>query len=239
MNFQFKKSFRLSPLTPWEKLKKNYYSERLKDLFVYLAVFGVSVFDESTIPLNGIKDIVYDYYDSYEEDLYSEDFYGDYDETFSPPPEQEVPDVASSNPFGVDINFEDYALSDIRNIEYEYDYDDDYEDNVEYNEVDVEPLSQPDPDLKIKLEETSPPVIHYKYKLFSPGKEYVRLTPTQLKYMGMMGVQKPARPASHQSHQRRPTTTSPLELLVSSVQNKLDFLLGLLTTKMKLPKIVG
>ena len=42
----------------------------------------MSAFDESKIPLSGIKDIVYDY-DSYEEDLYSEDFYGDYDETFT------------------------------------------------------------------------------------------------------------------------------------------------------------
>ena len=68
-------------------------------------------------------------------DLYTEDFYGDYDETFVPPPKVELPDDPSSNPFGVDINFEDYELSDIRNVEYEYDYGD-Y--NEEYNEIDTE-----------------------------------------------------------------------------------------------------
>merc|ERR1712226_983705 len=122
------------------------------------AIFGNSDFDESRIPLNGIKDIVYDYdydsYDSYEEDLYSEDFYGDYDQTFTPPPKSKLPVVASSNPFGVpDLNFDEYALSDIRNIEYDYDYDD------EYNEVDVVTVTPTDPDTKTKLEEMNPPVI--------------------------------------------------------------------------------
>ena len=146
--------------------------------------------------------------------------------TFIPPPKTEPPDVASSNPFGVDINFDDYALSDIRNIEYEYDDED--------NDVDVVMVSPEVPDTKIKLEETKPPVLHYKYKLFSPVKEYVRFTPTQLKYMG---IQKQPRPPSR--HRRPKKVPSPLDLLVSSVQNKLNFLVGALTRKMKLPKIVG
>ena len=186
----------------------------------------MSAFDESKIPLSGIKDIVYDY-DSYEEDLYSEDFYGDYDETFTPPAKSDPPDAASSNPFGVDINFDDYALSDIRNIEYDYDYDD------EYNEIDVTPPA--DQDIKTNSEERIPPFIHYKYKLLSPGKEYVRFTATQLKYMG---IQKQPRTPSRPP--RRPEKApSPLHLLVSSLQNKLNFLVGVITRKVKLPKIVG
>ena len=91
-----------------------------------------------------------------------------------------------------------------------------------------------DQDIKTNLEETIPPVIHYKYKLVSPGKEYVRFTATQLNYMG---IQKQPRTPSRQ---RRPKKApGPLEVLVSSLQNKLNFLLGVLTKKVKLPKILG
>ena len=70
--------------------------------------------------------------DEKEEDLYSEDFYGDYDDTFVPPPVVALKET--SNPFGIDINFDDYKLSDIRNVEYEYDYED-YEEEIEENEI--------------------------------------------------------------------------------------------------------
>ena len=85
----------------------------------------------------------YDYYDvdnsldEKEEDLYSEDYYGDYDDTFVPPPV--VPLKKTNNPFGIDINFDDYKLSDIRNVEYEYDYED-YEEETEENEIVENPL---------------------------------------------------------------------------------------------------
>ena len=46
------------------------------------------------------------------DDEYVEDFYGDYDETFVPPPVPTTP--KTSNPFGVLINFDDYKLSDIK-----------------------------------------------------------------------------------------------------------------------------
>lgn len=70
--------------------------------------------------------------DEKEEDLYSEDYYGDYDDSFVPPPV--VPLKETSNPFGIDINFDDYKLSDIRNVEYEYDYEE-YEEDKEEDEI--------------------------------------------------------------------------------------------------------
>ena len=117
-------------------------------------------------------------------------------------------------------------MSDIRNIEYEYDYDD------EYNEIDV--VTPPEQDIKSNSEETIPAVIHYKYKLLSPEKEYVRFTAAQLKYMG---IQKP--PRSPGRYRRPKKVPSPLDSLVSSVQNKLHFLVKALTHRVKLPKIVG
>ena len=103
------------------------------EIFQYLGLFGDSVFENEKISLNPIRLKEYDYYDldnsldEKEEDLYSENFYGDYDDSFVPPPV--VPLKETSNPFGIDINFDDYKLSDIRNVEYEYDYDDYEEEN--------------------------------------------------------------------------------------------------------------
>ena len=86
-----------------------------------------------------------------EEDLYTEDFYGDYDDTFVPP--EPVTTPRNANPFGVAINFDDYKLSDIRNVEYEYDYDE-YEDTeIETNEVGADADVSPD---AIKEPENTP-----------------------------------------------------------------------------------
>jgi len=107
-------------------------------------LFGNSVFENEEIALNPIREVEYDYYDldnaldGREEDLYSEDFYGDYDDSFVPPPVVALPET--SNPFGIDINFDDYKLSDIRNIEYEYDYEDYEVDNNAVDEEEVDAL---------------------------------------------------------------------------------------------------
>lgn len=109
-----------------------------------LGLFGTSVFENETIRLNPIKDVEYDYSDLDNEipdDVYTEDFYGDYDETFVPPPVVTPP--PSNNPFGIDLNFDDYKLSDIRNIEYEYDYAN--YDEEEDNEIEDEPAAPAPP----------------------------------------------------------------------------------------------
>ena len=109
-----------------------------------LGLFGTSVFENETIRLNPIKDVEYDYSDLDNEipdDVYTEDFYGDYDETFVPPPVETPP--PSNNPFGIDINFDDYKLSDIRNIEYEYDYSNYDEEDNEIEDEPAPPASPP------------------------------------------------------------------------------------------------
>ena len=169
------------------------------DIYWYSGLFGESVFENEKIALNPIGSKEYDYYDldnsldEIEDDLYSENFYGDYDETFVPPPV--VPLKETSNPFGIDINFDDYKLSDIRNVEYEYDYEDYVEENLQdevvkspfggdiniedyklsdirnkeyeydYNEDEDEKINEINVDEKVINTVVSKPQIKYKYKI--------------------------------------------------------------------------
>ena len=192
--------------------------------------------------------IEYDYEEEEEDsanDLYTEYFYGDYDETFEPPPEKTVPVESSSNPFGVDLNFDDYELSDIRNVvfEYDYDYDYDYTDNeVSFGEdtTDEDMISDDDDEGK------------YKYKLIKGPTESIILTPTQLKYMGIQKenteyriktIQKQIKP---QMIVRRPLKisrpsrpASPLHQLVHFFQRKVDSITEAIRKQIRLPRLLG
>ena len=178
--------------------------------FFSLGLFGTSVFENEKIALNPIGEIEYDYTEELdndipdvEEDLYTEDFYGDYDDTFVPPVPVTTP--RNANPFGVAINFDDYKLSDIRNVVYEYDYDE-YEDT----EIDTNEVGDGDadfsPDAITETENTltpprtvsqSDPRPHLNTNPHAP-----RFNPTQLQYMGM--VNRPHKPG-HQHKQKQPS----------------------------------
>ena len=138
-----------------------------------------------------------------EEDLYTEDFYGDYDDTFVPPVPVTTP--RNANPFGVAINFDDYKLSDIRNVEYEYDYDE-YEDTaIETNEV-GDGDADVSPDAINETENTLTPPRTVSQSHPSPhlntNPHDPRFNPTQLQYMGM--VNRPHKPR-HQHKQKQPS----------------------------------
>ena len=200
----------------------------------YLGLFGNSVFENENIALNPIGLKEYDYYDldnsldEIEEDLYSENFYGDYDDTFVPPPV--VPLKETSNPFGIDINFDDYKLSDIRNVEYEYDYDDyeeekeedkivkspfggdinindyklsdvkDKEYEYDYEDEEDEKINEINVDDKIMSTAVRKPQISYKYKIIKNIPQ--TFIPHRYVIRGPHHVTPPARP--HRPHYRRP-----------------------------------
>ena len=82
--------------------------------------------------------------------------------------------------YRIDINFDDYKLSDIRNIEYEYDYED-YE--VDNNAVDEEEEDEEEEDEEDEKEEeinevkvdqkVLKPPLRYKYKLLQKPRPYL------------------------------------------------------------------
>merc|ERR1712083_430267 len=105
--------------------------------------FGASIFDNEEFELSPIGSVEYEYTEEdYEEEvfedldvLYSEDFYGDYEEEFIEPIRNEVDyDYdESAVPFGNSIfNLDDIEKSPIADVEYEYDYED-------YNYIDDTP----------------------------------------------------------------------------------------------------
>ena len=199
--------------------------------------------------------IEYDYDEEEEDsanDLYTEYFYGDYDETFEPPPEKTVPVASSSNPFGVDLNFDDYELSDIRNVEFEYDYDYDYNDNevsTGDDSTDEDLISDYDDN---DNDDDDDDEGKYKYKLIKGPTESIILTPTQLKYMGIQKentekriktIQKQVKPQRivrrplKKSRPSRPTT--PLHQLVHFFQRKVDSIAEAIRKQIRLPRVLG
>lgn len=125
----------------------------------------------------------------------------------------------------MEIDFDDYALSNIRNIEFEYEYDD-YDE--EYNVI--EDLEDED------LKETQSPVYQYKYKLLSPPEQYSKFTPTQLKYLG---VQKQHRPHTPVRTFKPSTAAEPLAMLVNTFQRKVNLLVRAITNAIRVPGIIG
>ena len=204
--------------------------------------------DEALIPLNRsvYVELEYDYEDEQQDglnDLYSEYFYGDYDQSFDPPPPPTKTLQTSSNPFGVEINFDQYELSDIRNVEYDYDYD--YENEVS-NGIDAD-------DEKIIVEEPTPPY-KYKYKLISAPKESTRWTSTQMEYMGIqeqikphkikyIGIQEQIKPHKAvrrpQKVYRPPRPTNPLDQLANFFQTKVRSIVEVIRKQIRLPRVVG
>ena len=185
--------------------------------------------------------IEYDYDEEEEDsanDLYTEYFYGDYDETFEPPPEKTVPVASSSNPFGVDLNFDDYELSDIRNVEFEYDYDYDYNDNevsTGDDSTDEDLISDYD-DNDNDDDDDDDDEGKYKYKLIKGPTESIILTPTQLKYMGIQKentekriktIQKQVKP---QRIVRRP---------LKKGKRKVDSIAEAIRKQIRLPRVLG
>ena len=185
--------------------------------------------------------IEYDYDEEEEDsanDLYTEYFYGDYDETFEPPPEKTVPVASSSNPFGVDLNFDDYELSDIRNVEFEYDYDYDYTDNevsTGEDSTDEDLISDYD-DNDNDDDDDDDDEGKYKYKLIKGPTESIILTPTQLKYMGIQKentekriktIQKQVKP---QRIVRRP---------LKKGKRKVDSIAEAIRKQIRLPRVLG
>ena len=184
-------------------------------LTLIVGLFGTSVFENEKIALNPIGEIEYDYTEELdndipdvEEDLYTEDFYGDYDDTFVPPVPVTTP--RNANPFGVAINFDDYKLSDIRNVEYEYDYD-------EYEDTEIETNEVGDEAADIVRDGVSPDAINETGNTPTPPRpvfqsqprpqlktkpQAPRFSPTQLQYMGM--VNRPHKPR-HQHRQKQPS----------------------------------
>ena len=211
-------------------------------------MFGSSIFENETIKLNSIKDEEYDYDELDNEildDVYSEDFYGDYDETFVPPPPAELPSEESSNPFGMKINFDDYKLSNIRDVEYEYDYEDyDYVDENEENRIETKNKELDDANiLKTDIEtemETSKPTLHLKYKILKNGKPGTvsHLSPTQLYFMGIWN-QLPHYTQLKRQPIPKKVDRSIFDSMISKVQGKVDFLVKAVTKKWKLPNIFG
>ena len=183
--------------------------------------------------------IEYDYDEEEEDsanDLYTEYFYGDYDETFEPPPEKTVPVASSSNPFGVDLNFDDYELSDIRNVEFEYDYDYDYNDNevsTGDDSTDEDLISDYDDN---DNDDDDDDEGKYKYRLIKGPTESIILTPTQLKYMGIQKentekriktIQKQVKP---QRIVRRP---------LKKGKRKVDSIAEAIRKQIRLPRVLG
>lgn len=213
-------------------------------------LFGPSVFENEKIALNPIGEIEYDYKEELdndipdvEEDLYTEDFYGDYDDTFVPPVPVTTP--RNANPFGVAINFDDYKLSDIRNVEYEYDYDE-YEDTeIETNEVgDGDADFSPDAINETENTLTPPRTVSQSHPRphLNTNPHAPRFNPTQLQYMGM--VNRPHKPG-HQHKQKQPSRLrsgvrglGSLSGLVTALQAKVELLLRAVTRKLRIPHIL-
>ena len=225
-------------------------------------VFGNSVFDDEEIALDPIGKIEYDYEEEYsdleneilEEDLYVEDFYGDYDETFVPP--STPAPSKSSNPFGIDINFDDYKLSDIRNIEYDYsDYYDEYNEvETEAEEVSEQIENNEKKPYKVVVKNTEnsfQPNLKYEYKILKQSNRpnyhqsypATYFSPTQLKYMGLpqhhptRGPRPP--PSKTPSAAPSPLSINPLDTIINKFRGKVNFLVGAVTRRWQFPKVFG
>ena len=98
------------------------------------------------------------------------------------------------------MNLNDFKLSDIRNVEYEYDYDEDYNDIDEIDqETKIATKAKPPQEYTYKIishppQNKQPSPVSRPSGTYSKIKTITSFNPTQLKFMGIEPSQKHQHP---------------------------------------------
>ena len=192
------------------------------------------------------------------DELYDEEEYGDYEEPFIEPPQEDYVYDDTGGPFGASsFNLDDIETSPIADVEYEYDYED-------YNTIDDTPIDDEDvvqptkentpkeiapkqiPTVKPKIVQSikvkTPPVIYYNFRPVSSSSHH--FSPPQRVKPFVQPIRNPANkykfsPAELQYMygKRQPKIPSGQEIKKKKPTNPLEIFVRKLQSKVE--KILG